>query len=69
VSVDIQWERFSATLSCNASESKGCDMADLEVLLKKKRVLVVTLSIHYQEQTHQSTFVSGNQWQFSDNGE
>jgi hypothetical protein len=46
VSVDIQWERFSATLSCNASESKGREMADLEVVLKKERLLVLTLSFH-----------------------
>jgi hypothetical protein len=37
---------FVSVVCCNASESKKRKMADLEVVLKKERLLVLTLSPH-----------------------
>jgi uncharacterized protein YeaO (DUF488 family) len=46
MSVYIKWERFSAKLSCNVSERKEREIADLEVVLKKEHSLVLALSSH-----------------------
>lgn len=61
---------FSVIPDCGANKSKGHEMADLEVVLQKERLLVLTMSSHlhhcrhHPEQTH-STLV---RWISNGNG-